>query len=102
MNIIGMESVIKRYYHKCPAGHWFDKGTMRFFASRLAQTGYENEQSGEVFFVTSEQDKFRDTNPRLYSVRVQRATGEIDTIGEFQGYSSRRVADREARRLANE
>lgn len=65
-------------------GHWFDPGSMRFFRSRLPQTGYRVDN--KAYFISSEQ--FIGSNgipaPRLYTIRVlDYETGEIDTLGEF-------------------
>lgn len=84
-------------------GHWFDPSSMRFFRSRLAQGGYRTADGSRVFFVSSEQ--FEDSRgyraPRLYTVRVMDwATGDVDTVGEFQAYGTRSTADRAARKLA--
>ena len=78
-------------------GTWFSPGSMRFFRTRLAQQGI-GWPGGDVYFVTSEQFD-RDT-PRRYSVRKQSPDGTIDTVGDFQGYETRKAAQREATRLA--
>lgn len=90
--------------------HWFSPDTMRFFRSRVAQYGYstvdpyENPSEARVFFVSSEQ--FQASNgyrkPRAYTVRAMNwATGDVNTVGEFQAYGSRGSADRAARKLAS-
>lgn len=63
-------------------GHFFDRGTMRFFNSIV----YPNVRTGKDgwYFVTSEQ--YSDTAHRLFSVRKMGKNGTIDTIGKFQGY----------------
>jgi hypothetical protein len=66
-------------------GHYFDRGTMRFFRSRVAPGVY----AGRLF-VTSEQ--FDESSPRLYSIRMARADGSIDSVGEFQQFNSLRAA----------
>lgn len=84
-------------------GHWFDADTKRFFSSRVSDTAYNNEQ-GKSYFVSSERDTFRNRQPkRLYTVRVQdHETGDIDTVGEFQGYKTRYQAHKAARELASQ
>lgn len=84
-------------------GHWFDPDSMRFFRSRVGEVAYEA-ADGRRYFVSSE--RFMPSRgpaaPRNYTVRVQSTTGDIDTVGEFQGYATRRAADKEAQRLAKE
>lgn len=89
--------------------HWFSPSTMRFFRSRVAQYGYsmvdpyEQPKEARVFFVSSEQFQGSDGRraTRAYTVRVMNwATGDVDTVGEFQAYGSRGSADRAARKLA--
>lgn len=56
-------------------GCWFDKGSMRFFNSRI--------ESGIIkgkYFITSEQSPH---DSRKFSVRSFDDRGDIDTIGEF-------------------
>ena len=77
-------------------GHWFEKSTMRFFRSRVAQYGYQG--PGGVYFVSSEQ--FDAQSPRLYSVRRQKADGSIETVGDFQAFKSRSGAHAAAKRFA--
>jgi len=91
-NRVSMATIKRR-----TTGHWFDPGTMRFFSSRVGQTGWEG--PGGTYFVSSEQ--FDSTSPRLYTVRRQKSGGDIDTVGEFQGYTSRAAADARARHLAD-
>lgn len=90
-------------------GHFFDKGSMRFFNSRIAEYGYngilcndkETIYSDLVFFVTSE--KFDYKSPRLYTIRrLNRTTGEIITVGEFQAYKTSSGANKKAQKLAME
>jgi hypothetical protein len=57
-----------------------------------------------VYFVTSEQcgSSFGRIHPRLYTVRkFDPATGEVDTVGEFNELTKGR-AQRAARKLADE
>lgn len=60
---------------------WFDKETMRFWNSHIC--------SGIIcgkYFITSE-DNYNGTKT-LYSIRTFNEKGEIDTVGEFQGYAT--------------
>lgn len=72
--------------------HWFDPSSMRFFRSRAGDTVY-----GDKYFISSEQ--FDTQSPRLYSIRQVSLDGRIDTVGEFQGYSSHSAAKRGIDRL---
>jgi hypothetical protein len=92
-----IENVIKAYYRGRPDGHWFDKGTLRFFGCRLPQRAFIAE-NGARYFVTSEDNW--DRTARLYTVRVQGLDGDMDTVGQFQCYSDRASATRLAKRLA--
>lgn len=61
-------------------GHFFSKGAVRFFRSRLETGGYVLPYEGRVYFVTSEQ--YSDDTPREYRVRV--FTGDdVDTIADY-------------------
>jgi len=80
-----VELIDIREVERAHPGHWFDVDTMKFFSSRVAQTA--TVKDGKAYFVSSEQYDRR--SPRLYSVRVcDMATGEIDTVGEFQEYET--------------
>lgn len=91
--------------HNRRAGfHWFDPSTLRWFRSRVHSTVYPTATG--ALFVSSEQyvshyPAYR-AEPRKYTVRTyDSATGEIDTVGEFQAYASRSGAHAAAARLAN-
>ena len=83
-------------------GHWFDAGSMRFFSSRIGQNVYQG--PGGYFFTTSEQNRGMLSGyvyPRLYSVRqFHLETGDVDTVGTFQGYATAAAARRAAEKLA--
>jgi hypothetical protein len=66
---------------KASGNHFFDKDTMRFFRSRILDydpiTGY---------FITSEKGP---SNSRAYTLRkADFSSGDVDTIGQFQEYST--------------
>lgn len=61
-------------------GCWFDRGSMRFFGTRIHGGIYKGR-----YFITSEQPPH---GPRMYSVREAKPDGDIDTVGEFCGYRS--------------
>jgi hypothetical protein len=78
------------------SGHFFDRASMRFFGSRVMSERLYNATTTDVYFVTSEVD-FYGTD-RRYTVRVLRADGSIDEVGEFRQHASRGVALRAMRR----
>ena len=60
--------------------YFFDRATMRFFNSRIVPKVY-----GGRIFLTSEQfvPSSGIPGPRLYTVRLARSNGEIETVGPF-------------------
>ena len=76
--------------------HFFSPDTMRFFSSRIQTTP---PYKGRVF-VTSE--RYNWNHPRLYTVRVVHPSGNIETIGDFQGFTSRQSAHSYAKAYAAE
>jgi hypothetical protein len=86
----GMESV-KRANEKL--GHYFfSPSTLRFFKSRVGTRVYYGR-----YFITSEQ--FDYNSPRLYTIRIANDDGSIDTVGEFQQYTTRAAAVRAIEKL---
>lgn len=78
--------------------HWFSKGAMRFFATRLLSTTYGPDSNGLVYFVTSEEGP---SEIRLYTVRAfDPRTSMVQTHGDFQGYATAAKAQGAARRAA--
>lgn len=82
--------------------HFFDRDTLRFFASRISTTVYPTPNG--AYFVTSEKSGFDDPT-RTYTVRfcssAKPRRGEIHTVGNgFNGYASRSGAHKAAQRLA--
>jgi hypothetical protein len=75
-------------------GHWFERGAMKFFGTKLPS--YAHKGLGGVYFVTSEQPPH---GARAFSVRKLVGPGKIDTIGEFCSMTKAK-ADLMARRLA--
>jgi hypothetical protein len=79
-------------------GHWFDAKTIKFFSSRFGTTAHRVNDT--AYFISSE--KFDDTFPRLYSIRkCDMITGEIDTVGEFQKYKTKKTAEIEMMNIIN-
>lgn len=73
--------------------YWFDKGVMRFFNTRL-----HGGLIGFRYFVTSE--RYDTSYPLQFSVRQVQPDGGIDTVGDFQDYSTLESAKDAAKRLA--
>ncbi len=71
---------------------WFSPSTMAFFNSKV-----ETDLINGEYFVTSE-DNF-DGTQRLFSIRRANPDASIDTVGEFQGYTSLNAATEALRRL---
>ena len=70
--------------------HFFESGTMQFFASRLTDAVY-----GGCYFVTSE--RFAGSKPeydgaRKFSIRIANERGQIDTVGKHMGYDTEQDA----------
>jgi len=80
--------------------HWFSRDTMRFFRSRVLR-GVFASWDGRYFFVSSEQRGFRPEDGRGYTVRAYDPnTGGVETVGEFNGYSTPHAARKAAREAA--
>ncbi len=75
---------------KASGGHWFDKDTLAFFGSKI-DSQYVWPVKGGAYFVSSEKCRWNN-GPRLYSVRFCSDAGDIDTVGEFQGYKTAKAA----------
>ena len=71
--------------------HFFDADTMRFFKSRIESVLIKNR-----LFVTS--DKNED-NPRLYTIRYVKKAGQVETLGDFQAYTTKKEAIQTAKAL---
>jgi hypothetical protein len=80
--------------------HFFDADAMRFFASRMPKTVMPVPNG--ALFVTSEQYRPFDGAPdaRLFTIRFIHDSGVVETVGAFQGWSTREGANRAARRMA--
>jgi len=66
---------------------FFSKATMRFFNSRIHSEIY-----GGCYFITSERDHYRESNPRFYTVRKYEGGLKVETVGEFCQYTSKAQA----------
>lgn len=88
---------IKQNAERC-GSHWFEKGTLRFFGSRLSHKTFPAASGRCTYFVSSEKQRW-DTAARAYSVR--KACGcKIDTVGGFQAYKTLKSAQAAAKRAA--
>lgn len=77
-------------------GHFFSKGALKFFKSRVSDTVYQG--IGGIYFVTSE--RFDNTTRRGYTVRAfNPETGNINTVGERMSLT-RYAATARAKELA--
>lgn len=79
---------------KQAGSHFFDTATMKFFSSRILPTLHNGR-----YFITSERDVYRDSNPRMYTVREYLGAGEIGTVGSFGQYRTRQQAQSAIRKL---
>jgi len=68
--------------------HWFDQGAMDFFDAIIHDRLIQHPEG--AYFVTSEQQSGR--HPRLFTVRFARLTGEVNTVGPFQGFGGTEAA----------
>jgi hypothetical protein len=75
--------------------HFFEKGAMGFFNSRVFPKVY-----GERFFLTSE--RFDSESPEFFTIRIANPDGSIDTVSDFQQYRTKTTAAAAARAMAEE
>ena len=97
-----MKYTIEDIKTACPV--WFSVSNLQFFRSRVHSRVYNG--PGGTYFVSSEQfvPISGHPSPRRYTVRrflPAGLRGFIDTVGEFQAYSTRTEAHNAAKRLAN-
>lgn len=85
-------------------GHFFDADSKRFFRSRISGDAYLTADKSKGYFTTSEQFVGSDGRAarHLYTLRVcDMKTGSIDTVGDFQAYTTGAAAKRDALKAAN-
>jgi hypothetical protein len=87
-------------YNAAAGYHFFDPSTMRFFSSRVSAADLHHVTDG-IAFITSERDTFT-TDPRGYTLRLMKESGNIDDISEFQEYSTLSQARAAMRRYLKE
>ena len=71
------------------AKYFFSPDSMRFFSSRISELCWM--QNSDIFFITSEADKSNIKHAgsvRAFTVRKSSSSGNITTVGEFQGYET--------------
>lgn len=67
---------------------FFESGSMRFFDSKIETSGV---LINNRLFITSE--RFDEKSPRKFTVRgLNKKTGGIDTVGEFQQFKNKQSA----------
>lgn len=77
--------------------HWFERGTMRFFNSRVGRSVYQGR--GGIYFVSGE--RYDERQPLRFSVRKFNPRDcSVDTVGDFQKFGFQSAAADEAKRLA--
>lgn len=90
---------IKNHYERMKGnnGHWFSKGTMEFFKCKLDGQVFGDESKNLFYFVSSERGP---DSKRKYSIRSYNPiTADIDTVGDFQQYSSLHYAKKAIERI---
>lgn len=87
--------------NKAAGRHWFSKGALDFFNSRVYPRVYEG--PGGIFFVSSEEFDASAGYPRRFSVNAfSPESGSIGTVGKFQAHQTLEDARGEAKRVAQE
>ncbi len=84
---IPFQNVREFYAQMRPDGHWFEPGSMRFFKTKLPKVAYATDAG--LLFITSEVNP---SGEKRYSVRRQKVSGDIDTVGAFHFYPTRQAA----------
>jgi len=90
-----------KWANKLIGHHFFDKGALRFFASRFSEKTFAGSE-GSTLFVSSEKCTFGEGHTRKYSLRRSLHSGAIDTEGEFQAYTDIGTALYHAARISKE
>lgn len=91
MTIAYSTEELKNQYISTSSGHWFDKGTMKFFRSRLT-TNYRRLNDTTALFITTERGPFGPRKANLRKAELVKYIREdnricykikIDTISPF-------------------
>lgn len=86
---ISMDDI--RNASRSAGSRWFEAAAMRFFRTRLAQTGTQD-SAGRIWFITSDAPH---GGARRYSVRVYiPETGNVETYGAFHSHATRAAAQK--------
>ncbi len=81
--------------NKRNGGHFFERSTMKFFASKICETVY-----GGRYFLTTEKTGFRDKT-RCYTVRRASDSGDVTTVETLSKYADKAEAVRVVKAWAN-
>lgn len=89
-----------RQANKSIGNHWFSKQSMSFFRTHV--TGGDK-LINKRYFITSEQFVSSQgvADPRKYTIRIALPNGQVDTIGEFQAYATKKEAIKAAHKLVD-
>jgi hypothetical protein len=94
-----IETVSMRWIKAQASGPFFSPRAMKFFNSRLPDTGLRN--GDRVFFWTSERCDWAGDAERQFTLRMlDLVTGKVDTVGEFQQYPTAAAAQAAVRNAA--
>ncbi len=96
-----MHSVSDVRYANRQAGFcYFEPDTMRYFRSRVLGWFVPLPDGGGLFGTSERFVSSQGWSPgRKFTIRRARPSGDIDTVGEFQGYASSKAAERAANRI---
>ena len=86
------ESRLADYNKRCE-NHWFDADSKRFFSSRIGAIYHGQSPADWNIFVSSERNTWSN-EPRMYTVRQLQIDGGVESLSEFQQYSSSAQARR--------
>jgi len=88
-----------KHYNEQAGQHFFEKATMKFFASRVESAPYIG--PGGIFFITSEKCGFESTERKFAIRQFNPENGHVNTVGDtFNKFQYIESARQEARDLA--
>lgn len=71
-------------------GHWFDADSKRFFNS----IAHDKIYNGNIFLSTEKNNsRYNDDKKRYFTVRCAFDNGDIETLGNFQGFATKGQAE---------
>lgn len=94
MKTIPFINVRQFYDQMIPDGTWFSPGNIKFFKTKLPKVAYATDAG--LLFITSEVNP---SGEKRYSIRQQKVSAEIKTVGPFHFYPTRQAAIAEIKRL---